>query len=78
MAKAPKNHGKSWSDEEVEVIRQLVKENVSGPDIGRRLGRTEDAIYAKAALENIVMRRKRRQRRMLTDFAKRRSILSLR
>ena len=77
MAKAPKNHGKSWSDEEVEVIRQLVKENVSGPDIGRRLGRTEDAVYAKAALENIIMRRTRPQRRMQTDFAKRRRLLNL-
>ena len=77
MAKAPKNLGKSWSDEEVEVIRQLVKENVSGPDIGRRLGRTEDAVYAKAALENIIMRRTRPQRRMQTDFAKRRRLLNL-
>jgi len=77
MAKEPKNHGKSWSEEEVAIIRQMVKENISGPDIGRRLGRTEDAIYAKAAEENIILRRKRRQRRILTDFAKRRRILSL-
>jgi hypothetical protein len=77
MAKQLKNHGKSWSPEEVEVLRQLVKENISGPDIGRRLGRTEDAIYAKAAEENILLRPRRRQRRILTDFAKRRRILSL-
>jgi hypothetical protein len=77
MAKQPKNHGKAWSDEEIEVIRQMVKANISGPDIGRKLGRTEDAIYAKAAEENIILRRKRRQRHMQTDFAKRRRLLSL-
>jgi hypothetical protein len=77
MAKQLKNHGKSWSPEEVEVLRQLVKENISGPDIGRKLGRTEDAIYAKAAEENILLRPRRRRRRILTDFAKRRRILSL-
>ena len=77
MAKQLKNHGKSWSPEEVEVLRQLVEENISGPDIVRKLGRTEDAIYAKAAEEKILPRPRRRQRRILTDFAKRRRILSL-
>ena len=60
--KPPKNHGVSWSPEEVEIIRQMVKANISGPDIGARLGRTEDAVYAKAALEGISMRRVRRRR----------------
>jgi hypothetical protein len=61
MAKKLKNHGKSWSPEDLEVLRQLVKENTSGPAIGLRLGRTEDAIYAKAAEENISLRRTRRR-----------------
>lgn len=59
--KPPKKHGASWTPEEVEIIRQMVKANISGPDIGRRLGRTEDAVYAKAALEGITMRRVRRR-----------------
>jgi hypothetical protein len=59
--KQPKNHGKSWSPEEVLVLRQLVKENTSGPAIGLRLGRTEDAIYAKAAEEKISLRPTRRR-----------------
>lgn len=59
--KPPKKHGSSWTPEEVEIIRQMVKANISGPDIGRRLGRTEDAVYAKAALEGIPMRRVRRR-----------------
>lgn len=61
-AKPPKNHGASWSDEEVEVIRQMVKANISGPAIGEKLGRTEDAIYAKAAQMNLSLRRTRRRR----------------
>ncbi len=55
-----RNHGKSWTPKELKVLRQLVKENTSGPAIGLKLGRTEDAIYAKAAQENIVLRRMRR------------------
>lgn len=59
--KPPKNHGASWTPEEVEIIRQMVKANISGPDIGERLGRTEDSVYAKAAMEGISMRRVRRR-----------------
>ena len=60
-AKPPKKHGGPWSPEEVEIIRQMVKANISGPDIGAKLGRTEDAVYAKAALEGISLRRVRRR-----------------
>ena len=60
MAKEPKNHGKSWSPKELKILRALVKANTSGPAIGLRLGRTEDAIYAKAAEENILLRPRRR------------------
>lgn len=59
--KPPKNHNSSWTEEEVEIIRQMVKANISGPDIGAKLGRTEDAVYAKAALEGISLRRVRRR-----------------
>jgi len=62
MAKEPKNHGKSWSPKELEVLRQLVRQNTSGPAIGVKLGRTEDAIYAKAAEENILLRPRRIRR----------------
>jgi hypothetical protein len=59
--KPPKKHGSSWTPEEVEIIRQMVKANISGPEIGAKLGRTEDAIYAKAAQENILLRPRRRR-----------------
>ncbi|MBL8907345.1 MAG: hypothetical protein JNM20_11785 [Rhizobiales bacterium] len=61
MAKQPKNHGKPWSPEELEALRQFVKANTSGPEIGLKLGRTEDAIYAKAAEQNLSLRRTRRR-----------------
>jgi len=61
MAKQLRNHGKSWSPEDVEVLKQLVKEYTPGRVIGLRLGRTEDAIYAKAALEKLSLRRMRRR-----------------
>ena len=34
MAKAPKNHGKDWTRQEVKALRQLVKENTPTRVIG--------------------------------------------
>ena len=56
-----RNHGKSWSPKDVKVLRQLVKEYTPGRVIGLRLGRTEDAVYAKAADEKISLKRTRRR-----------------
>jgi len=61
MAKQPRKHGKSWTPKDLEILKQMVKEYTPGRVIGLRLGRTEDAIYAKAALENLSLRRVRRR-----------------
>jgi hypothetical protein len=41
MAKAPKNHGKDWTRQEVKALRQLAKENTPTRVIGIKLHRSE-------------------------------------
>lgn len=49
MSKSNRNSGKPWSKPEVANLKQLVKENTPTRVIGLKLGRTESAIYSKAA-----------------------------
>jgi hypothetical protein len=56
MAKTPKNHGKPWTGDEVKQLRQLAKENTPTRVAGLKLGRTEDAVYAKASDEGISLK----------------------
>lgn len=56
MAKTPENHGKAWTDAEVRELRKLAKENTPTRVIGLKLGRTEDAIFAKASEEGISLK----------------------
>jgi hypothetical protein len=44
-----RNAGKDWSDADCEQLKQLAAENTPTRVIGFKLGRTEDAIYSKAA-----------------------------
>lgn len=53
MAKTPKNHGKTWTNQDMGQLKRLVKENTPTRVIGLKLGRTPDAIYAKASDEGI-------------------------
>ena len=56
MAKKPKNHGKAWSKQDVQQLRQLKKENPPTRVMGLKLGRTPDAIYGKASDEGISLK----------------------
>ena len=49
MAKIPKNHGKSWSNQDVSKLEKLVKGNTPTGLLAYELGRTEEAIRAKAS-----------------------------
>lgn len=56
MAKAPKNHGKPWSKDDVKQLRELAKENTPTRVIGINTGRTPAAIYGKASDEGIPLK----------------------
>ncbi|MHA6347022.1 hypothetical protein [Roseivivax sp. CAU 1761] len=56
MAKYDRNSGEDWSDAEVQTLRDLAAENTPTRVIGLKLGRTEDAVYAKASEEGISLK----------------------
>jgi len=56
MAKPPANHGKQWTPAEVKQLKQLAQENTPTRVIGLKLGRTEDAVRAKAGENNISLK----------------------
>jgi len=56
MAKPPANHGKQWTSAEVKQLKQLAQENTPTRVIGLKLGRTEDAVRAKAGENNIPLK----------------------
>ena len=56
MAKYNRNSGKSWSSGEVRQIRKLAQENTPTRVIGLKLGRTEAAVYKKAAESGVSLK----------------------
>ena len=52
MTKKPENHGKSWTDKQVDQLQKLADQNTPTRVIGLKLGRTEDSIRSKASAEN--------------------------
>ncbi len=56
MPKKPANHGKPWTDKQVQQLEKLVDQNTPTRVIGLKLGRTEDAIRSKASEENISLK----------------------
>jgi hypothetical protein len=56
MAKKPENHGKAWSNQELKQLMQLAKENTPTRLIGLKIGRTADAVQAKASDEGISLK----------------------
>lgn len=56
MAKKPANNGKPWSNTNVEQLHKLAKGNTPTRVIALKLGRTEQAIYAKAHEENVSLK----------------------
>jgi hypothetical protein len=53
MPESTRNTGNPWTDDEIQQLKQLARENTPTRVIGLKLGRTEDAVYAKASAEGI-------------------------
>ncbi|EGE57676.1 UNVERIFIED_ORG: hypothetical protein GGI63_004651 [Rhizobium esperanzae] len=49
MTKTPKNHGKPWTPSDVKQLKQEVKHNTPTRVLGLHLGRTPEAVQAKAS-----------------------------
>ncbi|MHA1564415.1 MAG: hypothetical protein ACTSX7_03790 [Alphaproteobacteria bacterium] len=56
MAKSTRNSGTRWSNDDLKSLKQLVKGNTPTRVIGLKLGRTENAVYAKAAEKGISLK----------------------
>ncbi|KQO89178.1 hypothetical protein ASF36_23740 [Methylobacterium sp. Leaf90] len=56
MAKDPKNHGKTWTPDDVKALKNLAKGNTPTRVIGLKLGRSEDAVQSKASDEGISLK----------------------
>jgi len=56
MPKYTRNSGKSWSSSEVKQLKQLAVQNTPTRVIGLKLGRTEDAVRAKASQNAISLK----------------------
>lgn len=56
MGTQPKNHGKSWTDADVKQLKQLAKENTPTRVVGLKMGRTPEAVQAKAQEEGISLK----------------------
>jgi hypothetical protein len=56
MAKTPGNHGKQWSQQDVTQLKQLAKGNTPTGLIANKMGRTEDAVRAKASDERVSLK----------------------
>lgn len=56
MPKKPPNSGKSWTNSDVSTLKQLVKGNTPTRLIAHELGRSENAVYAKASEEKVSLK----------------------
>ncbi|WP_343639707.1 hypothetical protein [Roseateles sp.] len=56
MATAPKNHGKAWTDADLQKLRDLAQANTPTRVIGLKTGRTPAAVQQKASSESISLK----------------------
>ncbi len=56
MAKTPPNHGKEWAPTDVRKLESLAKGNTPTGLLAYKLGRTEDAVRAKASEKSISLK----------------------
>ena len=56
MAKYNRNSGKPWTQKNVSQLKSLAKKNTPTRVIGLKLGRTENAIQAKASEKKISLK----------------------
>ncbi|MDD3028873.1 MAG: hypothetical protein PHS57_01130 [Alphaproteobacteria bacterium] len=56
MSKSTRNSGTHWTKQDLSQLKQLAKGNTPTGVIGLKLGRTPDAIRAKASQENVSLK----------------------
>jgi hypothetical protein len=56
MAKTPKNSHKPWTSTDVNKLKELARGNTPTGLVAYRLGRSEDAVRAKASEENVSLK----------------------
>lgn len=56
MATEPKNHGKPWTDADLQKLRDLAQGNTPTRLIGLKTGRTPAAVQQKASSEGISLK----------------------
>ena len=56
MAKRPPNDGKHWTKTEIKTLDKLADQNTPTRVIALKMGRSPDAIYAKASDEGISLK----------------------
>jgi hypothetical protein len=56
MATDPKNHGKPWTDADLQKLRELAMGNTPTRLIGLKTGRTPAAVQQKASSEKISLK----------------------
>lgn len=49
MPKQPKNNGKAWTPKDNQQLQKLANQNTPTRVIGLKMGRSENAVYAKAS-----------------------------
>ena len=52
MTRKPSNHGKPWTQADINKIGRLAKQGKDTPQIAKELGRTESSVRTKASEEN--------------------------
>ncbi len=56
MPNKPANHGKAWTSQQDNQLKQLARENTPTRVIGLKMGRTEDAIRDRASVEGVSLK----------------------
>jgi hypothetical protein len=56
MSKKPENHGEPWTPKNEEQLQRLAEQNTPTRVIALKLGRTEDAVRAKASEQSISLK----------------------
>jgi hypothetical protein len=56
MSKSNRNSGKAWSQQEINQLRTLARQDTPTRVIGLKLGRTPEAVYTKASEERISLK----------------------
>jgi hypothetical protein len=56
MAKTPSRHGTAWTSADEKQLKVLAQQNTPTRVIGLKLGRSEDAVRAKASDEGISLK----------------------